>query len=70
MASRRRGVGAVAARRRGLDGGSVEPDMFSLAWESRNYGRKPSLRAGNDNARGHRFPLGAVLRFLLSEWVL
>uniref|UniRef100_A0A0E0LM52 Uncharacterized protein n=1 Tax=Oryza punctata TaxID=4537 RepID=A0A0E0LM52_ORYPU len=52
MAGRWRGVGgAVVARRRGLAGGSAESDVLFGA-ESRNYRRRPSLRAGNGDACG------------------
>lgn len=64
MADWPRGVGVVAARGRRLAGGSSESDMHYLPRESRNYRRRPSLRAGNDNACGRRFsPLGRCCVF-------
>jgi hypothetical protein len=66
MTGQQRGAGVVAMCRRGLVGGSAESDMHSLVRESRNYGRRPSLRAGNGDAYGPRFSLGALLCFLFS----
>uniref|UniRef100_A0A0E0LNP7 Uncharacterized protein n=1 Tax=Oryza punctata TaxID=4537 RepID=A0A0E0LNP7_ORYPU len=63
MADRRRGVGVVAACRRGIVGGSAESNMYSLAWESRSYGQRPSLRACNSDTCESFLPLGRYCVF-------
>uniref|UniRef100_A0A0D9YBA5 Uncharacterized protein n=1 Tax=Oryza glumipatula TaxID=40148 RepID=A0A0D9YBA5_9ORYZ len=58
MVGRRRGVGAVAACRRGLAGGTVEPDMYALVRESRNSGESPASGPAMVTPAGAAFPLG------------
>uniref|UniRef100_A0A0E0A6I5 Uncharacterized protein n=1 Tax=Oryza glumipatula TaxID=40148 RepID=A0A0E0A6I5_9ORYZ len=57
MADRRRGVGAVAARRRGFVGGSARSDMHSLERESRT-GESLAFGLATATPAGAVFPLG------------
>uniref|UniRef100_A0A0E0JN45 Uncharacterized protein n=1 Tax=Oryza punctata TaxID=4537 RepID=A0A0E0JN45_ORYPU len=57
------GVDAVAARRRGLDGGSAEFDMHSLARESITTGEGLSFRLATATPVGVVFPLGRCCVF-------
>uniref|UniRef100_A0A0D3HMX3 Uncharacterized protein n=1 Tax=Oryza barthii TaxID=65489 RepID=A0A0D3HMX3_9ORYZ len=62
MAGRRRGVGAVAVRRRGLVGGFAGSDMHSLAPESRT-GESLAFGLAMATPAGAVFPLGRCCIF-------